>query len=294
MTRRAFEARLVADIALALGCSPERFMVMLVTDMSESSEVVVLVLPSSSSSSSSSSSFSSSSGAHNSPKQESGSTWDSLSNAGSEGAQDTGDTTAGGGAGNQGGGALGAGELAGRVVKLVKAREMAWAGKESLRAIKSAEIRPAHLAVRPLKRQFDVLDEHLRRLLEEQDDAETRQRTRRGALGNARHVRFCLLHAVQAWRRRKVQKLDRERRARGQRMRTTRKCFQVCAFLYSGISCALLLTLLCSCVPAFLCSCVHLLCFLECRHGGTWRAAIYKATLTWSRCCAAPATPWYL
>lgn len=217
---------------------------MLVTDMSESSEVVVLVLPSSSSSSCSSSS----SGAQSSPKQEDGGTWDSPSSAGSVGAQDTGDATAGGGGGgNQGGGALGAGELAGRVVKLVKGREMVWAGKESLRAIKSAEIRPAHLAVRPLKRQFDVLDEHLRRVLEEQDDTETRQRTRRGALGNARHVRSCLLHAVQAWRRRKelrVQKRDRERRARGQRMRTTRKCFQACASLGGGILCALLLTLL--------------------------------------------------
>jgi hypothetical protein len=245
MTRRAFEARLAADIALAVGCSPERFMVMLVTDMSESSEVVVLVLPSSSSSSSSSSS-----GAHNSPKQEGGGTWDSPSSAGSVGAQDTSDATAAGGGGNQGGGALGAGELAGRVVKLVKGREMAWAGKESLRAIKSAEIRPAHLAVRPLKRQFDVLDEHLRRVLEEQDDTETRQRTRRGALGNTRHVRSCLLHAVQAWRRRKelrVQKRDRERRVRGQRMRTTRKCFQACASLGRGILYALLLTpLLCS------------------------------------------------
>jgi len=205
---------------------------MLVTDMSESCEVVVLVLPSSSSSSSSSSS-----GAHNSPK-EGGGTRETPTSAGSVGAQDTGNATAaGGGGGNQGGGALGAGELAGRVLKLVKGREMAWSGKESLRAIKSAAICPAHLAVRPLKMQFDVLDQHLRRLLQEQDHTHTRQRTRRGALGNARHVRSCLLHAVQAWCRRKelrVQKRDRERRVRGQRMRTTRKCFQARASLHRG------------------------------------------------------------
>ena len=53
MTRRALEGRLAGDMALAVGCSPERFIVMLVTDMSESCEVVVLVLPSFSSSSSS-------------------------------------------------------------------------------------------------------------------------------------------------------------------------------------------------------------------------------------------------
>ena len=45
MTRRALEGRLAGDMALAVGCSPERFIVMLVTDMSESCEVVVLVLP---------------------------------------------------------------------------------------------------------------------------------------------------------------------------------------------------------------------------------------------------------
>jgi len=68
---------------------------------------------------------------------------------------------------------MGSAEILEKILKLVSARGIAWVGKESLHSTQSASVLPVSDAIRKTKKNFDVLDAHLARLLQQADSQVT-------------------------------------------------------------------------------------------------------------------------
>jgi len=72
---------------------------------------------------------------------------------------------------------MGSAEILEKILKLVSARGIAWVGKESLHSTQSASVLPVSDAIRKTKKNFDVLDAHLARLLQQADSQVTHSQT---------------------------------------------------------------------------------------------------------------------